>query len=240
MKKPCLYIFTGSGISAESGIPTFRFDTEGGDPLWSKFDVDTVCNIYTFKQNYKQAHEFYDEVRCQLKDKRPNSAHIQIARLQEQFGCDRVKVLTTNVDDLHRIAGCIEVTHLHGIITEIVVDWNTPDSKVIHIGYDNVDHSLSDCIKPNVVFFYEPAPEYQKIFEILDESTEHDLMLVIGASLEVVPFHLYAQHFKGQTWNINPDVLMGLDHFDKSLALPATKGMDIVLYDIFELLNREV
>src|SRR5690625_2670096 len=107
--QPRIFIFTGSGISAESGLSTFR----GNDGLWNNHSIDDVCNEYTWRENYALVHDFYNDLRQSLADTKPNEAHISIARIQQQFG-DRVSIVTQNVDDLLERAGATNVLHLHG------------------------------------------------------------------------------------------------------------------------------
>ena len=200
--KPKLYICTGAGISAESGIPTFRSTGQ----LWNDPDV---CNIETFKQNYHKAHNFYNDLRVNLGKAKPNAAHDILVDLEAQFGSDVVKIITTNVDDLQERAGSFNVVHLHGKLTEIVTGYFTYEEKVEDIGYTEFDHlaceDIDDMVKPNVIFFGEPAPEYSHLYSMLNDATEADIMLIIGTSNQVVDFDDLANSFPGLTYNINPE-----------------------------------
>ncbi|MBP0047277.1 hypothetical protein H9C73_00890 [Marinobacterium sp. AK62] len=181
-----LIIFTGAGVSAESGVPTFR---TGPDGLWHNHRIDEVCNIDTFEQNYALVHAFYNARRTALRGVEPNAAHRALAELQQAYG-ERVRLMTTNVDDLHERAGSPQVEHIHGNLLELV---NLADGRIEPIGYEAFDHAAHPPhFKPNVVFFGEVAPVYRDLFELMNSLTRHDLVLVIGSSESVVQFCLQA------------------------------------------------
>lgn len=186
-----LIIFTGAGISAESGVPTFR---TGPDGLWHNHRIEDVCNIDTFEQNYDLVHEFYNARRTALQGVNPNPAHRAIADLQQQHG-ERVRLMTTNVDDLHERAGSPAVEHIHGNLLELV---NLAEGEIQPIGYEAFDHAAHPPhFKPNVVFFGEVAPVYRDLFELMNSLTRHDLVLVVGSSESVVQFCLQAYQGSG-------------------------------------------
>lgn len=181
-----LIIFTGAGISAESGLPTFRTGPRG---LWHNHRIEQVCQIDTFEQNYDLVHRFYNERRTALAGVAPNAAHHAIADLQRRHG-DRVRLMTTNVDDLHERAGSPEVVHLHGNLLELV---NLAEGRIESIGYQAFDYAAHPPhYKPNVVFFGELAPAYRDLHRLMQSLTRHDLVLVIGSSETVVQFCLQA------------------------------------------------
>jgi NAD-dependent deacetylase len=181
-----LIIFTGAGVSAESGVPTFR---TGPDGLWHNHRIEDVCHIDTFEQNYDLVHAFYNARRTALQGVEPNAAHQAIAELQQRYG-DQVHLMTTNVDDLHERAGSPEVVHIHGNLLELV---NLAEGAVLPIGYEAFDHAAHPPqFKPNVVFFGEVAPVYRDLFTLMQSLTRHDLVLVVGSSETVVQFCLEA------------------------------------------------
>ena len=112
MKK--VLILSGAGLSAESGLRTFR-DSDG---LWEEYDIEEVCSARGFKKDRQKVLDFYDKRRAQLAGCEPNEAHKMIARLKERYG-EQISVLTQNVDDLLERAGCQKVVHLHGFLPEI-------------------------------------------------------------------------------------------------------------------------
>lgn len=194
--KPRLVIFSGAGLSAESGIATFR-DSDG---LWENHDVEEVCNIDTFEKNYRLVHKFYNQRRIQLGTVHPNIAHETIAHWQKKYGEDRVSVITANVDDLLERGGCTKVTHIHGKLTEMVMRRGEPSEFVQDIGYKNfdADHWLNHEVKakPNVVFFGEctrydnekkKVNIYDHMLDVFRSLTVEDTVIVIGTSEVVVP-----------------------------------------------------
>ncbi len=177
-----IFIFSGAGLDAESGISTFR-DANG---LWENHDIMEVCNYRTFPNNYELVHRFYNARRKQLADVSPNSAHFKIAEL-----CEKHTVLnyTANVSDLLERAGCEDVKHIHGYLPEVVIDYNSKDSYIEDIGYNEHDFSKSRKDKPNVVFFGEGAPMYQDFWGDIDSLTPQDIAIVVGSTLEINPIH---------------------------------------------------
>ena len=109
-----LIIFSGAGISAESGINTFR-DTNG---LWEKYSIEEICTENTWKQNFDAVHVFYNQRRIQLQKVKPNRAHEVVSMLKKMYG-DNCYVITQNVDDLFERAGCEDVLHVHGELTKM-------------------------------------------------------------------------------------------------------------------------
>tara|TARA_B100002049_G_scaffold235030_1_gene218564 strand:- start:14381 stop:15145 length:765 start_codon:yes stop_codon:yes gene_type:complete len=180
-----IYFFTGAGLSAESGVPTFR--DAGGH--WQKFDPQVLADITTFEDNYDLVHEFYNSRRTVLESIKPNTAHEAIAKV-EMSG--NAFVMTTNVDDLLERAGCKDVQHIHGNIREVVHGYRSGDERVEDIGYTEVDItkfpvSSNEMCKPNVIFFGEHAPEYESMFNTFTNITEDDLLIIIGCSETVLP-----------------------------------------------------
>lgn len=182
-----ILICSGAGLSAESGIPTFR--DSGG--LWENYKVEEVCNIRRFMEFYIKTNEFYDARRAQLENVEPNSAHIAIADLCNNPPTNyEIINITTNVDDLLERAGCKDVIHLHGSLVEVIRNWGTGDEQVEYVGYQKSDYDDMSVYptKPNVVFFGEHAPEYKRFYEILMSLEMGDIAMVIGSSDQVVEF----------------------------------------------------
>lgn len=181
-----IVIFTGAGLSAESGISTFR-DANG---LWENNKIEDVCTFSTWKKNYDLVHRFYNDRREQLATVQPNHAHLKIKEW-----CDRypnVTNITQNVDDLLERAGCTGVVHLHGKIRNISCQ---SCGNKIDIGYTRFDTSnppmLCTCgnfeAKPDVVFFGENAPEYATYGQTMDAIDKKTVVIIIGTSGQVVP-----------------------------------------------------
>ena len=177
--KQNLTIFSGAGISEESGIPTFR---TGEDSIWSKYDPDIVCNIRAWPFHMEKSLEFFNLVRKEIEECKPNSCHFDIASLEEKYN---VNVITTNIDELHEKSGSSNVIHIHGNIFESC-DLNHHHiekySKDINIG-DR--HSKSNTqLRHNVVMFGEMPYMFKKAQHIISQT---DVLIVIGSSLSVYP-----------------------------------------------------
>lgn len=198
-------ILSGAGLSAESGIRTFR-DSNG---LWEEFDIMEVCSAEGFRKDRQKVLDFYDMRRKDLSDKVPNRAHFMIAELKKAFP-DEVHVLTQNVDDLLERAGCADVIHLHGTLCDLRCEicdniWN--------IGYDSMQKKVcpncgSKNIRHNVVMFHEPAPAYQTLYEKIEE-TSSGLFVAIGTSGQVLDAGGIARLFRHSILNNrDPEPLM--------------------------------
>ena len=186
MKKKKIAVLTGAGVSAESGFATFR--DSGG--LWEKYDVNEVASIEGWYRNRGLVLNFYNERRKQLKDARPNAAHIAIADLEKDYD---VQVITQNVDNLHEKAGSTRVLHLHGELTKVRPEYGLYEStyrtdEVIDIGYDEVhlgDKAPNgEQLRPHIVFFGEAVPNIEKAIDIVEKA---DILLIVGTSMQVYP-----------------------------------------------------
>lgn len=177
MKK--LVVLTGAGISAESGISTFR--DSGG--LWEQYDVMQVASIEGWMENPRLVLEFYNQRRQQLKDVEPNKAHKILADLQQFFD---VHIITQNVDNLHERAGSKQVMHLHGELTKAQSSKNA--ERVTDIGYNDINwgDTASDGsqLRPHIVWFGEAVPMITPATQLVLSA---DIFVVIGTSLNVYP-----------------------------------------------------
>lgn len=179
--KQKIVISTGAGISAESGITTFR--DAGG--LWENYPVMDVASADGFARNPELVHKFYNARRKQLVGVEPNAAHKALVALERDFD---IYVITQNVDDLHERAGSKNVLHLHGELMKIrsITD---PDY-IETLDKDNLETTPEtrgrngDLMRPHIVFFQEPVPNIEKAVELVREA---DIFVVIGTSLAVYP-----------------------------------------------------
>ncbi len=173
-----IVVLTGAGMSAESGIKTFR-DADG---LWEGHDVMEVASPQGFRANPELVLDFYNQRRRQLKTVAPNQAHIDLATLEAHYS---VSIITQNVDDLHERAGSSNVLHLHGELRKIRSTGNANDIRVwtedIHIG-DTCD--LGYQLRPHIVWFGEDVPMIEKAANICLTA---DILLIIGTSMQVYP-----------------------------------------------------
>lgn len=176
MKK--VVVLTGAGISAESGISTFR-DSNG---LWENHDIMEVASPEGWRNNPELVLSFYNLRRRQLKEVKPNSAHYFLKELEEKY---EVVIITQNVDDLHERAGSSKVIHLHGELLKVRSEQNEDLvnvwSKDIHLG-DLAEDGAQ--LRPHIVWFGEMVPMMERAME---EVSDADIMLVIGTSLQVYP-----------------------------------------------------
>lgn len=175
-----LVISTGAGMSAESGISTFR--DAGG--LWENYPVMDVCSAEGFARNPALVHKFYSERRAQLLTCSLNNGHRALVELEKRF---EVMIITQNVDDLHERAGSSNVLHLHGELMKVrAID---DDSKVFTLRPDRcvtTPETIIDGhhVRPHIVFFQEAVPNFEPATEIVRSA---DILAIIGTSLVVYP-----------------------------------------------------
>lgn len=179
MKK--IVFLTGAGVSAESGIKTFR-DSDG---LWENYPVEDVATIDAWYRNPALMLKFYNERRAQLKDAKPNAAHIAIAALEKLFD---VTVVTQNIDNLHEQAGSSKIIHLHGECTKVRPQDSDGSFGVIDIGYKPVNLGQTDergvQLRPHIVWFGEGVPMMEPA---IDAVSHADMMVIVGTSMVVYP-----------------------------------------------------
>ena len=225
--KKKIAVLTGAGVSAESGISTFR--DNGG--LWDKYDPQVVASIDGWRADRKMLLDFYNMQRLQLKDARPNAAHLAIAALEKDYD---VTVITQNVDNLHERAGSTRIIHLHGELTKVRPEYGEYDrtfseKEVFDIGYTEIhlgDKAPNGSqLRPHIVWFGESVPMIEKAIEAVQEA---DILLIVGTSLQVYPA---AGLYRYANWNtpvyvIDPNDLMVRDSRLTHIKEPATKGME--------------
>ena len=174
-----LVVFTGAGVSADSGIATFR-DSDG---LWVNYRIEEVCTPEALARNRAKVVEFYNLRRRETLSKEPNAAHRAIAELEKYFD---VEVVTQNVDNLHERAGSTRVTHLHGELTKLRSTAN-PDLIYPIEGWEqDLDARAEDgsYLRPHIVFFGEAVPMFDRATRIVEKA---DILVVVGTSLAVYP-----------------------------------------------------
>jgi NAD-dependent deacetylase len=178
MQKKRLVVLTGAGISAESGLKTFR-DSDG---LWEGFDINEVATATAWRKNPELVLDFYNERRKNVKNVQPNSPHIALAELEKDFN---VTIITQNIDDLHERGGSTNVLHLHG---EIFKMRSVSDESITYrIDGDIQLGDLADNgsqLRPHIVWFEEPVPMIEMAAEIMKTA---DILLIVGTSLVVYP-----------------------------------------------------
>ena len=225
--KKKIAVLTGAGVSAESGISTFR--DNGG--LWDKYDPQVVASIDGWRADRKMLLDFYNMQRLQLKDARPNAAHLAIAALEKDYD---VTVITQNVDNLHERAGSTRIIHLHGELTKVRPEYGEYDrtfseKEVFDIGYTEIhlgDKAPNGSqLRPHIVWFGESVPMIEKAIEAVQDA---DILLIVGTSLQVYPaagLYRYA-NWSTPDYVIDPNDLMVRDSRLTHIKEPATKGME--------------
>ncbi|RXM48987.1 NAD-dependent deacylase [Flavobacterium sp. YO12] len=229
MKKK-IVVLTGAGISAESGIKTFR-DSDG---LWEGHDVMEVATPEGWHKNQDLVLDFYNKRRQQLKEVNPNLGHQILAELENHFD---VYIVTQNVDDLHERAGSSKVLHLHGELLkvrstknrELILDWT---NDLLTGDLDKNGHQL----RPHIVWFGEEVPALEEAISIVEEA---DYLAVIGTSLQVYP----AAGLISYTYSITPVFYIdpkpisipNIQNKVEVIAKTATEGVAEMRKKLFEL-----
>lgn len=217
--KPKLVISTGAGMSAESGISTFR--DAGG--LWEKYPVMQVASADGYAANPALVHEFYNQRRHDLLKAEPNAGHLGLVDLEQWYD---VYVITQNVDDLHERAGSRNVLHLHGELMKVRAIDDETKVYTLHPGaLDTTPDTVIDGhrVRPHIVFFQEAVPNIEPAIQLVSEA---DVFVVIGTSLNVYPAAGLLHYVRPGTpvYYIDPhpaSVPAGVT----VLPLPATQGV---------------
>jgi len=184
-----IVIITGSGISHECGVSTFRDNKS----LINKYDIPRICMRGCLEKNYAQTVEFYNERRKEIKDNNPSYTHEVIAKLKKEFP-NNIDVVTQNIDDLLEKAGCPDTLHVHGHLPELKC---MSCSDIINISHENQDDSNGTCTKcngkmrPNIVLFGEEGRKYNQMYELLDDC---ELLILIGTTGNVIDLTSLTQY----------------------------------------------
>ena len=189
--RPRIVVFTGAGVSADSGIATFR-DSDG---LWANYRIEEVCTPEALQRDRSKVVEFYNLRRRESLTKEPNDGHRAIASMEEWADVD---VITQNVDNLHERAGSRRVLHLHGELMKLRSECNPNLIYNIEGWEQSLDARAEDgaYLRPYIVFFGESVPMFDKATHI---AAEADVMIVIGTSLAVYPAAMLVRYAKSGT-----------------------------------------
>lgn len=181
MMKKRIVVLTGAGVSADSGVPTFR-DVDG---IWTKYNVDEVCTHEAYLYDRAKVIGFINECRKSMLGKEPNAAHHALKQLEDYYD---VTVVTTNIDELHEKAGSSKIIHLHGDLKHLRSEIDDHSRWVLMEGVEqglNDRHpDTGDLLRPTVVLFNEAVPLIEDAVEIVSKA---DIMIIIGTSLVVYP-----------------------------------------------------
>lgn len=227
-------VFSGAGMSAESGISTFR-DSNG---LWEKYHIEEVATPQAWQADPDLVTNFYNLRRKNILETHPNEAHLIIAGLEEVTS---VHVVTQNIDDLHERAGSTNVLHLHGNIRLAKSSGPAQERKYYPIdGWELTQNDLCDDgyrLRPHVVWFGEAVPAYDDAAKVIESA---DIFIVIGTSLQVYPAAGLVNYARNAQMKFlidpNANELSGLDDFI-IYAKPATEGMQLAASEIKKVIK---
>ena len=232
MKKN-IVVLSGAGMSAESGISTFR-DKNG---LWENHDIMEVASPEGWRKNPKLVLEFYNQRRRQLQEVSPNKGHLLLAKLESEYHID---IVTQNVDNLHERAGSTRVLHLHGELTKVrsVADEHTLYEQLDDLQWGDTD-AHGNQLRPHIVWFGEEVPAIDEAILLLEQA---DLVLVIGTSLQVYPaagLLDYADSSVPLVYiDLNPASLAGIPNPITVMAKTASEGIRDFMVLLPELLGN--
>lgn len=228
MKKQKIAVLTGAGVSAESGISTFR-DANG---LWDNYNVEDVATLEGWNRNPALVLDFYNQRRRQLATVKPNAAHLAIASLEDNYD---VTVITQNIDNLHERAGSTRIIHLHGELTKVRPEnrYNErngfSEDMVFDIGYGDInlgDTSVDGIqLRPHIVWFGEAVPKIEQAIDVVEAA---DILLIVGTSLQVYPAAGLYAYAKASTpiYIIDPKDVPVRDGRITHIKSVATVGME--------------
>jgi len=188
MNSKKIVVFTGAGVSADSGISTFR-DSDG---LWANYRIEDICTPDALLNNRKQVIEFYNARRKEMLETKPNAGHLALAKLEQYYD---VQVVTQNIDNLHERAGSTRITHLHGELTKLRSSKDELATVPIEGWEQKPDdrHPDGSLLRPYIVFFYENVPMFEKGAKIVSTA---DILIVVGTSLVVYPAASLIQYIR--------------------------------------------
>lgn len=219
MKKK-LVVLTGAGISAESGLKTFRDSSDG---LWENYNIEDVCTYSGWLKNKQLVLDFYNARHRELNSVQPNDAHYILAELEKDFD---VHIITQNVDCLHERGGSTNVLHLHGELTKMR---STKNNRVYDWPYDmdlQLDSVASDGseLRPHIVWFGEDVPKRHESMDLVEQA---DIFVIIGTSLEVYPAAGLIDYVKddAKLYLVNPESVYDGWRKVKHIKKVATKGV---------------
>lgn len=220
MKKK-IVVLTGAGMSAESGISTFR-DSNG---LWENHDIMEVASPEGWHNNPTLVLDFYNKRRAQLKEVKPNRGHEILAELESDFD---VQIITQNVDNLHERAGSNNILHLHGELVKVRGEFSENESiyweNDIHIGDVNEN---AEQLRPDIVWFGEAVPAIDEAIPLMEAA---DIVIIIGTSLQVYPaaglMHYAKSNVPVYYIDPNPATIYDLPNPLEVLAMSASEGME--------------
>ncbi len=183
-----IVVFTGAGISADSGIPTYR----SSDGLWANYKIEEVCTPEALARDRAKVINFYNMRRREMAGKEPNAGHRAIVELEQYFD---VEVITQNIDNLHEQAGSTKIIHLHGELTKLREESGERYITDIGLSDQTLDQTApnGELLRPHIVFFGEAVPMFERAAKVVMEA---DILVVVGTSLAVYPAASLVQYVR--------------------------------------------
>ena len=224
VKRKKVVIFTGAGVSADSGISTFR-DADG---LWDNYRIEDVCTPEALARNRKLVIDFYNIRRKDMFSKQPNAGHYAIAELEKYFD---VEVITQNIDDLHERAGSSKITHLHGELRKLRSSRDEMLSFPIEGWEQKLDDKAPDgtLARPFVVFFGEGVPMFDQAAKI---AATADIFVIVGTSLVVYPAASLVRYIRPDipVYVVDPHKpdVSGIRNLIEFIQMNSAKGMPLL------------
>lgn len=230
MRRKKIVVFTGAGVSADSGISTFR----ASDGLWAKYRIEDVCTPEALARNREQVIEFYNIRRKELLSKKPNAGHYALAALEKDFD---VEIVTQNIDDLHERAGSTRVMHLHGELRKL----RSQRDENLVVPIEGWRQTITDTapdgslLRPFVVFFGESVPMFEPAAGI---AATADIFVIAGTSLAVYPAASLVRHIRPDVPVFvvdpgNPDTGW-IPNRTKFLRMNSSEGMPLLAGELVE------
>ena len=233
MKK--VVVFTGAGVSADSGLSTFR-DADG---LWANYRIEDVCTPEALARNRALVIEFYNMRRRELDNVKPNAAHYAIAELERFYDVD---VVTQNVDDLHERAGSSRVTHLHGELRKLRSSIDETLTVPIEGWKQEYDTRCKDgsLLRPFVVFFGESVPMFDRAAQIASTA---DIFVIVGTSLAVYPAASLVRYIRPDVpvYLVDPNEpdMRGIRNPLEAIRMRAAEGMPLLTEKLIDTFGQK-
>lgn len=229
-----IIFFSGAGVSADSGISTFR-DSDG---LWENYKVEEICQAGCLSWNREETLSFYDARRKDIQDKEPNLAHILISELKNKYPKE-IAVITQNIDNMFEKAGCQDILHLHGFLQELRCE---SCGFIKNIGYEKQkrDEQCPTCkkpLRPNIVFFGEAAPMYEKLYKELEDC---EVLVCIGTSGAVINVEMLCYYARYKILNnLEPSAYINDSLFDEVYYAKASEAIESIVESVKKFLPKD-
>lgn len=231
-----IVVFTGAGVSVDSGLCTFR----GGNGLWDSHRIEDVCTADAMLHNREEVIKFYNIRRKELLSVEPNPAHVAISKLEDYFN---VQIVTQNIDDLHERAGSTNITHLHGELRKLRSIKNEHLIYPIQ-GWEQDPNARSKdddaLLRPFVVFFGESVPLFERATEIVSTA---DLFIIVGTSLAVYPAASLLNYVrpKVKVYVVDPSVpnVRAIPNPVEYIQMKAAQGMPLLVDRLIKELDKK-